>query len=141
MKKQIVIAISVGIIITLIAGLSIGWSIPRDNSLLTEDRLLTGDHLLNGDSSHLIGSWKGANSSSSFSLTFFANGSLLFSSYLGNFTVNQDQLICNNHGITLTAEFFFIDDYNTLALTNINSSSSYGFGYFGIPYGIILKRV
>jgi len=101
MKKQIVIAITIGIIITLIAGLSIGWSIPRDTSLLT------GDHLLNEDSSHLIGSWKGANSSSSFSLTFFADGGLLFSSYHGNFTVNQDKLICNNHGIKLTAEFFF----------------------------------
>jgi hypothetical protein len=135
MKKQIVIAIIVGIIITLIAGLSIGWSIPRDNSLLT------GDYLLNEDSSHLIGSWKGANSSSSFSLTFFADGSLLFSSYHGNFTVNQDTLICNNHGITLKAEFFFIDDYDTLALTNINCSSDSAFGYFGVPYGIILRRV
>ncbi len=135
MKKQIVIAILIGIIFTLIAGLSIGWSIPRDNALLT------GDHLLNEDSSHLIGSWKGANSSSSFSLTFFADGGLLFSSYHGNFTVNQDTLICNNHGIRLTAEFFFINDYDTLALTNINSSSDSAFGYFGVPYGIILRRV
>ena len=134
MKKQMVIALIVSIMITLIAGLSIGWSIPRDTSLLT------GEHLVNGDHSYLIGSWKGSNSSSSFSLTFFEDGSLLFSSYHGNFTVNQDKLICYNHGITLTAEFFFIDNYDTLALTNINCSSDSAFGFFGVPYGIILQR-
>lgn len=130
-----VIVLFVSIVITLLAGLSIGWSIPRDTSLLT------GEHLVNGDRSYLIGSWKGANSSSSFSLTFFADGSLLFSSYHGNFTVNQDKLICYNHGIKLAAEFFFIDNYDTLALTDINCSSDSAFGYFGVPYGVILQRV
>ena len=129
MKNQIVIAIIGMFIITLIVGFFMGLAISKDIVLLT------------GDRSHLIGSWKGSNSSSSFSLKFFENGSVIFSSYLGNFTVNQNQLICNNHGITLTAEFFFIGDYNTLSLTNLNSSSSYGFGYFGIPYGIILQRI
>ncbi|MBE3120631.1 MAG: hypothetical protein IMZ58_00255 [Thermoplasmata archaeon] len=136
MKKQIVIAIIVGIIVTFIVGLLMGWSIPRDNVSITRDNVM-----LTGERSHLIGSWKGSNSSSTFSLKFFENGSLLFSSYLGNFTVNQDQLILHNQGITMTAEFFFIGDYNTLGLTNIKSSSSFGFGYFGIPYGIILQRV
>lgn len=134
MKKQIMITIVVSIILILIAGLTIGWSIPKDNNILS------GDQILDGDRSHLIGRWNGSNYSSTFSLTFFENGSMLFSSYFGNYTVNQDQLVFHNHGITLTAEFFFIHDYNTLALTNINTSASYAFGYFGVPYGIILQR-
>jgi len=130
MRKQIIIALVVGIIISFITGFLIGWSIPSDNMMLT------------GDRSHLIGSWKGADDHSSFSVQFFENSSLLFSSYKGNFTVNQDRLSMNNQGITMTAEFFFIGDYDTVALTNIRSSSGFSyFSYFGSPYGIILRRV
>ena len=133
MKNRVIIIFIVAMfIITLFVGVLMGLSIPKDEK---DDVLLLGDRL------NLIGRWEGANSSSTFSLEFFENGSLLFSSFLGNFTVNQDQLICTSHGITLTAEFFFMDDYHKLVLTDINSSSTYAFGYFGVPYGIILRRI
>lgn len=37
-RNQIVIALLMGIIVSFIAGSLIGWSIPSDNVMLTEDR-------------------------------------------------------------------------------------------------------
>jgi len=129
MKKQMVVIIAVGVIVSFIAG------------FVLSSLFQSGDGIIQGDRSHLMGAWQGSDSSSSFSLQFYENGSLVFSSYRGNYTVNQNQLVLHNQGITMTAEYVFLNDYNTLGLTNIKSSSSYGFGFFGIPYGIILQRV
>ncbi len=66
MKKQNMIISIIGMIITLFAGLSIGWSIPRDHSMEPEDYLVTNenDNLINGDRSHLLGRWREANGGS-----------------------------------------------------------------------------
>jgi len=127
-KNVIVIAFILMFILSIIVGFFMGLSIPINNLRIS------------GNRSSLLGSWIGSNTSTSFSLRFYENGSLLFSAYRGNFTINQDHLTCHNHGITLTADFSFMNDDNTLVLTNINCSSPSAFGFFGVPYGIILQR-
>ena len=134
MKKQITIVIILGIIISFAAGLFIGWLLPIDTFQSTGERIMLGDR------SHLIGSWKGPTDQTTFSMSFFGNGSLLFSSYMGNFTVNQDQLVLHDKGISISAQYFFIGDYDTLGLRNIQGNSTYPLSYFGTPYGIILQR-
>ena len=134
MKKQIVMVIILGIIISFAAGLFIGWLIPLN--IIPS----TGEQIIPADRSHLIGSWKGPTGNPTFSMSFFENGSLLFSNYKGNYTVNQNQLVLHNQGISISAEYFFIGDYDTLGLRNIQGNSTYPLSYFGTPYGIILKR-
>jgi len=134
MKKQITMLISLGIIISFAAGLFIGWLLPMDTFKSTGERIILGDR------SHLIGSWKGPTGKTTFSMSFFGNGSLLFSSYRGNFTVNQDQLVLHDKGISMSAQYFFIGDYDTLGLRNIKGNSSASLSFFGTPYGIILQR-
>jgi len=113
-----------------------GWLVPLD--IVPS----TGEHLIPGDRSHLIGSWKGPTGETTFSMSFFENSSLLFSKYWGNYTVNQKQLMLNDQGISISAEYFFIGDYDTLGLRNIqgNSTALSFLNFFGTPYGIILKR-
>jgi hypothetical protein len=134
MKKQITMVISLGIIISFAAGLFIGWLIPLN--IIPS----TGEQIVPGERSHLIGSWKGPTGDSTFSMSFFENGSLLFSSYMGNFTVNQDQLVLHDKGISISAQYFFIGDYDTLGLRNIQGNSTFPLSFFGTPYGIILQR-
>ena len=127
MRNSILIACVVGIIIAFIVGLLLGLFLPRDNGLIT------------GDRPHLIGNWTGLNGNPTYTFQFFENGSCISSSYLGNFIVTQDQLIVNYHGTSMTAQFFFINDYNTLGLMNINSNSADG--NLEGPYGLIFQRV
>ncbi len=134
MKTQTIMIIVLGIIVSFAAGLFIGWLAPLD--IIPSN----GEHLIAGDRSHLIGSWKGPTGDTTFSMSFYQNGSLLLSRYRGNYTVNQDQLVLNNQGMSISAEFFFIDDYDTLGLRNIQGNTTIPLSFFGTPYGIILRR-
>jgi len=134
MKKQIELVISMGMIISFAAGLFIGWLLPIDTFQSTGERILLGDR------SHLIGSWKGPTGDPTFSMSFFENGSLLFSSYMGNFIVSQDQLVLHDQGISISAQYFFIGDYDTLGLRHIKGNTSIPLSFFGTPYRIILQR-
>ncbi len=126
MKKSVLIIGTVGIIVAFVIGLMLGPFLPTDNGLIT------------GDRPHLLGRWKGLGDNPTYSFQFFENGSCISSSYLGNYIVSQDQLVINYHGTSMTAQFFFIRDYNTLALMNINSNTAGG--NLEGPYGLIFLR-
>jgi hypothetical protein len=134
MKKQIVIVIILGVTLSFAVGLIIGWMVPID--LIPS----TGEHIIPGDRSHLIGSWKGPTEETTFSMSFFENGSLLFSKYRGNYTIDNSQLVLHSLGVSISAEYFFLGDYDTLGLRNIQGGSAFPWSFLGTPYGILLRR-